>query len=280
MSELGGTVGLGELSKRLALPLPTTHRLVRTLVDLGYVHQRPSRAYSLGLRLAGLGEQAVQLFAGWAMPFLRELVDELGESANMAVLEGDHIVYAAQVPGRHAMRMFTEVGHAAPAHCTAAGKAILAQLPPEQAVALVSPSRMQPRTAHTITTAEGMRTRARIGPHSRLRRRQRGAGNRGALRRGRRIGSHIARSSFHLRSLTANDRRVDPPVRSTAAPRRDDGQPARWLRRPHIGHERRSPGSGRPGKGEVAESGGVVERPEAHPTGVETRVRGRHQRNP
>ena len=55
------------------------------------------------------------------------------------------------------MRMFTDVGQAAPAHCTAAGKAILAQLPPEQAIATVSPSRMQPRTAHTITTAEGMR---------------------------------------------------------------------------------------------------------------------------
>jgi IclR family acetate operon transcriptional repressor len=72
------------------------------------------------------------------------------------VLDGDHIVYAAQVPGRHAMRMFTDVGQAAPAHCTAAGKAILAQLPPEQAIATVSPSRMQPRTAHTTTTAEGM----------------------------------------------------------------------------------------------------------------------------
>lgn len=157
MSELGGTVGLGRLSKRLALPLPTTHRLVRTLVDLGYVHQRPSREYSLGLRLAGLGEQAVQLFAGWVVPILRELVDELGETANLAVLEGDHIVYAAQVPGQHTMRMFTEVGQTAPTHCTAAGKAILAQLPPERVSAIVTPSRMRPAAANTITTMSGMR---------------------------------------------------------------------------------------------------------------------------
>ena len=157
MSEVGGTVGLNQLSKRLDLPLATTHRLIRTLVDLGYVHQQPSRKYSLSLRLIRLGEHAVPLFAGWTMPHLRALVDELGESANLAVLEGENIVYAAQVPGHHAMRRFTEVGQAAPSYCTAAGKALLAQLPPEQSTAIVSPSRMKPRTAHTITTAEGMR---------------------------------------------------------------------------------------------------------------------------
>ena len=39
-----------------------------------------------------------------------ELVDQVGESANMAVLEGDAVVYVAQVPSPHSMRMFTEVG--------------------------------------------------------------------------------------------------------------------------------------------------------------------------
>jgi IclR family acetate operon transcriptional repressor len=157
MSQLGGTVRLGQLSTQLGLPIATTHRLVRTLVELGYVHQGPSREYSLGLRLMRLGEHAVQLFGSWSMPYLRELVDSVGESANLAVLDEDRIVYAAQVPGRHTMRMFTEVGLSAPLHCTAAGKAILAQLPPDQAIAAVSASRMQPRTRHTITTAEGMR---------------------------------------------------------------------------------------------------------------------------
>jgi hypothetical protein len=38
------------------------------------------------------------------------------------------------------------------------------------------------------------------------------------------------RSPLHLRSLTPPDRRIDPPVCSTAAPGRDDGQPTRWIR--------------------------------------------------
>lgn len=157
MSDLGGSAGLVQLAKRLRLPPTTTHRLVRTLVDLGYVCQGPSREYSLGPRLMRLGEHAGRLLGSWALPHLRGLVDEVGESANLALLDGDHIVYAAQVPGRHAMRMFTEVGKSAPAHCTAVGKAMLAGLPADEAIALVSMSRMRPQTTNTIVTAEGFR---------------------------------------------------------------------------------------------------------------------------
>jgi Bacterial transcriptional regulator len=57
------------------------------------------------------------------------LVEVLGESANLAVLNGTQIVYVAQAPGRHAMRMFTEVGRRVSPHCTAVGKALLALMP-------------------------------------------------------------------------------------------------------------------------------------------------------
>lgn len=152
MSDLGGAAGLSQLAARLQLPLPTIHRLVRTLVDLGYVRQEPSREYALGPRLMRLGEHAGRLLGTWAVPYLRRLVDELGESANMAMLDGDHVVYTAQVPGVHAMRMFTEVGRRAQVHCTAVGKAMLALLPADEADAVLAGSAMAPQTPHTITS--------------------------------------------------------------------------------------------------------------------------------
>ena len=51
------------------------------------------------------------------------LVDALGETANLAMLEGSAVTYVAQAPGRHSMRMFTEVGRRVQPHCTAVGKA-------------------------------------------------------------------------------------------------------------------------------------------------------------
>ncbi|MPZ97569.1 MAG: helix-turn-helix domain-containing protein, partial [Propionibacteriales bacterium] len=91
-----GPVGLSQLATESGLPLTTIHRLVRTLVDLGYVRQLPSRQYSLGPRLIYLGESSSRLLGTWARPHLATLVDTLGETANLAMLDGDQVVYVAQ----------------------------------------------------------------------------------------------------------------------------------------------------------------------------------------
>ncbi len=158
MADLGGVAGLSQLATRSGLPLPTIHRLVRTLVDLGYVRQEQSREYALGPRLIRLGDSASRLLGTWARPHLQTLVDATGESANIAMLEGDQVVYTAQVLGSHSMRMFTEVGRRAWAHCTAVGKAMLATLPADRVREIVQPSGMPAQTPHTITTQKALQT--------------------------------------------------------------------------------------------------------------------------
>ena len=152
IADLGGAATLSRLADHSGLPQATVHRLLRTLVDLGYVRQEESRQYALAPRLVRLGEIAKNLLGTWAVPHLQRLVDATGESANLAMLEGDQVVYTAQVPGLHAMRMFTEVGRRASVHCTAVGKAMLADLPPDRVRAIVVPSGMPAQTPHTITT--------------------------------------------------------------------------------------------------------------------------------
>ncbi|AXI76235.1 IclR family transcriptional regulator [Peterkaempfera bronchialis] len=151
LADSGGSVGLSGLAQRSGLPLPTIHRLIRTLVDLGYVRQEQSRQYVLGPRLIRLGESAGRLLSTWAMPHLAGLVEQLGETANLAMLDGDQVVYVAQVPGRHAMRMFTEVGRRVSPHCTAVGKALLADAPEAEVLALLKRTGMAQHTEHTIT---------------------------------------------------------------------------------------------------------------------------------
>jgi IclR family acetate operon transcriptional repressor len=151
MADAGGTIGLSELAVRVNLPKPSVHRMIRTLVALGYVRQEPSRGYALGPRLARLVGASNRLLGHWAAPHLQQIADELGESANLSMLEGDRIVDVSQVPGRHAMRMVSEVGGLALPHCTASGKAMLAQLPREQALAIVRRTGMPAYTPATIT---------------------------------------------------------------------------------------------------------------------------------
>ncbi|MBD0735068.1 IclR family transcriptional regulator [Streptomyces sp. CBMA29] len=151
MADAGGEVGLSELSSSSGLPLPTIHRLMRTLVSCGYVRQQPNRRYALGPRLIRLGETASRLLGTWARPYLAELVEATGETANMALLDGDEVVYVAQVPSRHSMRMFTEVGRRVLPHSTGVGKALLADVPPEDVRALLARTGMPAATDRTIT---------------------------------------------------------------------------------------------------------------------------------
>jgi IclR family transcriptional regulator, acetate operon repressor len=155
MADAGGEVGLSELSATSGLPLPTIHRLMRTLVACGYVRQQSNRRYALGPRLIRLGESASRLLGTWARPYLARLVEETGETANMALLDGDEIVYVAQVPSKHSMRMFTEVGRRVLPHSTGVGKALLASVPDEEVRALLARTGMPAATDKTITTPEG-----------------------------------------------------------------------------------------------------------------------------
>ncbi|HET6504946.1 MAG TPA: IclR family transcriptional regulator [Amycolatopsis sp.] len=154
LADTGGEASLSELATSSGLPMPTIHRLIRTLVALGYVRQNTNRRYALGARLIRLGENASMQFGSWARPLLTELVDAVGETANLAVLERDEVVYVSQVPSKHSMRMFTEVGRRLLPHGTGVGKAILSQLPADDVRALLKRTGMPAYTEHTYTDPE------------------------------------------------------------------------------------------------------------------------------
>jgi IclR family acetate operon transcriptional repressor len=147
----GGELSLSEIAASVGLPAPSAHRLLRTLVSLGYLRQETSRRYALAPRLIRLGDAAARQFGAWAYPVLTGLMEAIGESANMAILDGTNAIYVAQVAGRHSMRMFTEVGRRVPLHATGVGKALLAQLPDEEILRILDLAGMRSITPHTVT---------------------------------------------------------------------------------------------------------------------------------
>ena len=136
--------------------MPTIHRLLRSLINDGYVRQESSKRYALGPRLIRLGESASRTLGSWAMPHLAQVVARCGETANMAMLEGDACVYIAQVPSPNFVRMFTEVGRVVPLHSTGVGKALLSTLPDEKVVMILRRAGMPSITEHTITTPDAL----------------------------------------------------------------------------------------------------------------------------
>lgn len=151
IADAGGRATLSELAERADLPMPTIHRLLRTLVNLGCARQLQDRGYALGPTLMRLGDLAGRQLGDIVRPHLRSLVSALGESANVAVLDGDMMVYVAQVPSKHSMRMFTEVGRRVHPSATGVGKAVLPALDHERIAQIVHSSGMPELTPNSLT---------------------------------------------------------------------------------------------------------------------------------
>lgn len=148
-------LGVGELAEQTGLPQGTVHRLLQSLQARGYVRRSPSRKYALGTGSLRLGDAAQRALVRSARPVLSGLVGLTGETANLAVLEGDDVVYVAQVSSPHTLRMFAEVGRHVPPHSTAVGKVLLAAMSVERAVAMLRRTGLAARTPATITDESG-----------------------------------------------------------------------------------------------------------------------------
>ena len=150
-------MGLRSLSEVTGLPVGTVHRLLGVLVARGYARQESgTRRYTVGTVAFDLAERLRQRgsLAEIARPYLHQLMELTGESANLAVLDGQEAVYLAHVAPHRMVRMFTEVGNRAPLYASGTGKVLLAFLPDEQRRALVAGLRLERFTQTTIVDPE------------------------------------------------------------------------------------------------------------------------------
>ncbi|GII86491.1 IclR family transcriptional regulator [Sphaerisporangium siamense] len=154
LADRGGEAGLSEIAARTGLPYGTIHRLLRSLLARGYVRQESDRRYALGSALVRLGGTAERMVGVWAQPYLEKMVALSGETANLAIMEGDFVIYLAQAASPRRLRMFAEVGRRVLPHSTAVGKVLLADRP--DAAAVLGRTGLPRRTDHTVTTVEGM----------------------------------------------------------------------------------------------------------------------------
>jgi DNA-binding IclR family transcriptional regulator len=121
------TLSLSQLTERTGLPKSTVHRMADQLVELRWL-ERSTTGYRLGIRffeVGGLVATRNQLRER-ALPFLQDLQRATRLSVHLGILEGSDVVILDKLWGHEAPALPTRVGGRMPAHCTAAGKALLA----------------------------------------------------------------------------------------------------------------------------------------------------------
>ena len=122
---------VSEVAREMGIAKSNAHRILSTLVQLGYGQRTGQGTYRPTLRLWEIGIQIVNRMdvRRLARPVLEAIASRTDETVHLTILDGNETVYIDKIESRHPVREFTRVGARAPAHCTATGKVMLAFAP-------------------------------------------------------------------------------------------------------------------------------------------------------
>jgi len=154
----GGMTSLKILAAETGLHPSTAFRILGSLTDVGYVERDSAGHYLLGrklLKLAGYVSRGIDIRKE-ALDSMRQLRDELGETVNLTVREGDEVVYVERVSARRMMRVEQVIGSRAPLHVTAVGKLMLGELGDDFVRAYAERTGLPAFTSHTLTSVEAL----------------------------------------------------------------------------------------------------------------------------
>ena len=138
-----------DIAEVLGLTKPNAHRLLATLVDLGYASRDESSRYQVTLKIWEMGSGLIT-DAGLqqvAHPVLRKLSADTGQSAALAIFNAGFVVFVACVEAPSAIRPVVKLGSRIPATTAALGKAMLPWLQP--GALEVSLQQLRPFTSRT-----------------------------------------------------------------------------------------------------------------------------------
>lgn len=154
-----GHLGVTDIAEQLGLDKANAHRTLAALVRLGYVEQDPStRRYGATVRVVELARSVLDSkdLTVVAAPHLKALWAASGENTHLAVLAGDHVVYVSALNGTTLLSANAAIGQSGPLHCTATGKALIANLPRGTAEGLIRNLDFEAFTPRTTTSAEAL----------------------------------------------------------------------------------------------------------------------------
>jgi IclR family acetate operon transcriptional repressor len=152
-------VTLTEIARATGLASSTVHRLLTTLQQDRFVQFKNDRArWAVGVEAFTVGSAflGVRDIARAARPLLRRLMEQSGETANLAILSDDMAVYMEQVECLQTVRAICKPGGRVVLHCTSLGKSMLAAMRPEEVNRILMAKGMTRFTPKTIDTPARM----------------------------------------------------------------------------------------------------------------------------
>ena len=155
-----GEMGLMELSTALGLHKSTVHRLLMSLIYMGYAKQNEkTQKYMLTYKLVNMSGKILDRMdiVEIAKPYMERLSDISGETVHLVRRDGSDILYIHKIEAKvGTIRMVSHVGMIHPMYCSGVGKAIMATLPEKEVKKIWDASVIERKTDKTIVTYEDM----------------------------------------------------------------------------------------------------------------------------
>jgi DNA-binding IclR family transcriptional regulator len=151
-----GPASLDQLASALGVHKTTVLRLLRTLADEHFVFRDGNHRYHLGSQVFELSSRGLEQreVRGIAAPHLTAFNREHGRTTHLCELSGSEIVYIDKLESHDHVRMASRIGLRAPVHSTAAGKVLVADLPPNELESVLAGATFAPMTPRTITSRD------------------------------------------------------------------------------------------------------------------------------
>jgi DNA-binding IclR family transcriptional regulator len=149
-----------EVSNRLGMNKSSVHRLLSTLVTLGYAGRNPlNKQYRLTSKLFEIGSRTSGLLTleEAATEIMERLSEKTLETINLAILDKGEVIYIKKIESQQPLRMDLSVGTRLPPNCTSLGKALIAHLPKGQLKDLLNGSTIMKMTSKSITESRKLR---------------------------------------------------------------------------------------------------------------------------
>ena len=150
---------LSTLADEMGQSPATVYRILVTLEGRGLVEfDAAAQVWHIGARAFVIGARFLRRssLVERARPILRDLMEATGETANIAVAQGDMVLFVSQVETHETIRAFFPPGTLSPMHASGIGKALLAQMEEARLTrALAAP--MEQFTPHTLVDPGALR---------------------------------------------------------------------------------------------------------------------------
>lgn len=153
-------LGVREIARMVNLPSSVAGRLLLSMKEMGILSQNPeTRAYSMGSRVltwAGVYTSNLDV-RNKAIPALEELHESTRETISLYVLEGNERVCVERIESPQNVRIVARLGRRLPLYAGAAGKVLLAFLPPYRQAQFFETCPLVPLTPRTMVDPTTLR---------------------------------------------------------------------------------------------------------------------------